>query len=116
MGKIEQKVIFVVAKGMFENKLFLDSGFYSLFPSTTDEILAANWYEDEAKAIEIAKKAGGQVYRYKLTPSEKDEQEASEIDMLRAAVKQLQKERDDALLELEKIKDRKETNEQQREK
>lgn len=70
MGKIESKKIYVVAKGLFSNKVFLDSEIYSLIQTTTDNLINAKWFEDYDKAEHVAKKANGEVYEFVLIPAE----------------------------------------------
>ena len=61
--------------------------------STTRNIADAKWFLDEKTAAGVAKRTGGKVLSYVL---ERTEERDSEIDMLRSAVIQLQRERDEA--------------------
>lgn len=60
---------------------------------TTKNIAAAKWFLDEKSAASVAKRSKGTVIPYVL---ERIEERDSEIDMLRSAVIQLQRERDEA--------------------
>ncbi|MBR0420270.1 MAG: hypothetical protein IJI66_14005 [Erysipelotrichaceae bacterium] len=62
---------------------------------TTENLLYAKWFENEAQALSVAKKSRGEVVEINIT-----ERNNEEIDMMRASITQLQKERDAALNEL----------------
>ena len=56
--------IYVVKLG---GNLYVDSEFYGLYPSTTNNIVNANFFEDYRKAAKVAKKAHGRVLELFLT-------------------------------------------------
>lgn len=61
--------------------------------AATKDLLHAKRYTDIADAERAARKAGGEVLHYKITPFDDGNRE---IEMLRAAVTQMQRERDEA--------------------
>lgn len=73
--------------------LYLNSRSYGFFQSTTSSILNAIWFEEREEAEYHAKKTfGGQVIEYRLTQEGAEE---SEIDMLKASITELQRQRDE---------------------
>ena len=80
-------------------KLYVDSKSYGWYPSTTSHIEHALWLTDLQQALKISKKSGGEVIEFYLS-----DDDTSEVDMLRASIKQLQKERDEAIEELNAYK------------
>lgn len=82
--------IYVVKVG---GKLYLDSKSYGFFQSTTPDLLKATWFEDREEAELHAKKTiGGKVIEYTLSDNDANE---SEIDMLKASIVELQRQRDE---------------------
>lgn len=65
-----------------------------LISGSTRNITDAKWFLDAASAEQAAKKLHGRVQAYML---ERAEERDSEIDMLRSAVIELQRERDELL-------------------
>lgn len=78
-------------------RLYLTGGLsgFGLNQKTTNNLLYAKWFENDAQAYMIAKKCRGEVVEVSISEGTDDE-----IDMLRASITQLQKERDAALNEL----------------
>lgn len=70
-----------------------------LIAQTTHNITDAWWILDEATATRVAKKQHGTVQKFIL---ERVEERDSELDMLRSAVIELQRERDELLTVREK--------------
>ena len=95
-GEIMDITVYVIQQG---KNLYIDSGSYALFPTTTNDILHAKFHTDYATATKIAKKSGGTIITLRIT-----DEGHSEADMLRAANIQLQRERDEALSELNKYR------------
>ena len=79
-------------------KLYLESTQFFTSQRTTSNVFAARRFDTYQDAEKVAKKTfGGEIVELTLS----DESEAdSELDMMRASIKQLQKERDAALNEL----------------
>lgn len=78
-------------------RLWLTGGMtgFSFNQKTTNNLLYAKWFENEIQAAYAAKKAHGEVVEISITEGANEE-----IDMMRASITQLQKERDAALNEL----------------
>lgn len=81
------------------NGLYYINGSF-LGNSTTKNIADAKWFLDEKTAAGVAKRTGGQILPYVL---ERLEERDSEIDMLRSAVIQLQRERDEAYAQISNL-------------
>ena len=75
MGAIKKETIYVVAKGMFKNKVFLTSNTYSFYQATTNDVLRALWFRNYSDAEKLANKAGGAVYEYELIPLEEEKED-----------------------------------------
>ena len=87
-------VIYVVKVG---GNLYLTSNMYGLYQATTNDILHAKWFKEYKDAEKQAKKAlRATIEEYRLT---RDGAEEDEIDMLKASVKELQRQKAE-LLEL----------------
>ena len=56
--------VYVVKLG---GNLYIQSEFYGLYPSTTNNIVTANFFDDYHKAVKVAKKARGTVIELLLT-------------------------------------------------
>jgi len=74
--------------------LYVSGGRAFLMAQTTRNITDAQWFLDEMTADRVAKKNHGSVQKFIL---ERAEERDSELDMLRSAVIELQRERDELL-------------------
>lgn len=95
-----KKLFYVVS---FKNKLYVATRMYSLYQSTTDDIMKAVHFTSYEEAEKVCSKTkNGEIQAYIL----QDEQSYNLVsDELRAANVQLQKERNEALKELQELKE-----------
>ena len=93
--------VYVVRIG---GRLYAKSEFYSFYQATTNDILSAKLFQEYARAAKVAKAAHGEVVELVLAEPGSD---TEEVEMLRAAVTQLRKERDNAIEELKLYKEAK---------
>ena len=83
-------------------KLYLQSKQFFTSQKTTTNVFDAMLFDSYSSAQKALKSVfGGEIIELTLTDRHDDE---SELDMLRASVKQLQIERDEAIKELKKIR------------
>ena len=77
---------------------------YGMYQSTTTDIMQAYFFSTYQDAERVAKKAiGAEIIEIYISDAQDDR---AEIDMMRASIIQLQKERDEALEIIELIKDK----------
>ncbi len=73
--------VYVVKLG---GNLYIQSEFYGLYPSTTNNIITANFFEDYKKAAKVAAKAHGRVIELVLS----DEVSGNEVSSENSGNKQ----------------------------
>ena len=78
-------------------KLWVDSKFYFFSKSATKNLLNAHFFQDYKEAEKVAKMTSGKVKEINIIEGDEEE---TEVDLLRASIIQLQKERDAALNQL----------------
>lgn len=92
---------YVVSKGLLKTLYIENPGLYKIMPTMVENIIGAKMFATYEEAEKIANKVNGKVEEIKIIPSALDEETQTEIDMLKAANKQLIAERDEAIKKLE---------------
>lgn len=79
--------------------LYVDEASHVFYRTTTRDILHAKRFESSIAAERVRRSTGGEVLHYILQPYGES---SDEVEILKAAIKQLTRERDEALSELKK--------------
>lgn len=91
---------YVVSKGLFKPLYIENPGLYKILPTMVENVIDAKLFKSYEEAERVAYKVNGKVEEYRIIPCVPDEETQTEIDMLKAANKQLMIERDEALNKL----------------